>query len=153
MKALRLESFLPYRLSVLANRVSTQLAAVYAARFDLTIPEWRVMAVLGEVADVSADFVCEKTAMDRVTVSRAVAKLLAKRYILRRFCRDDRRRSRLALAAGGRRVYEQIVPLALRYENALYEALSPAETAALDHLISRLQAKAETLGDELDWNR
>jgi DNA-binding MarR family transcriptional regulator len=151
MKALQLESFLPYRLSVLANEVSTRLASVYAERFGLTIPEWRVMAVLGEVTDVSADFVCDKTGMDRVTVSRAVSRLLGKRHILRRFCSDDRRRSRLALSAGGRRVYQQIVPLARRYEEALSAVLAPAERVTLDRLISLLQARASALGDEGAW--
>ncbi|MBM4228506.1 MAG: winged helix-turn-helix transcriptional regulator [Gammaproteobacteria bacterium] len=151
MKALRLETFLPYRLSVLANEVSTRLASVYAERFGLTIPEWRVMAVLGEATDVSADFVCDKTGMDRVTVSRAVSRLLVKRHILRRFCRDDRRRSRLALSASGRRIYDQIVPLARRYEEALSAVLEPAERATLDRLISRLQARARVLGDEAAW--
>ncbi len=151
MKALRLESFLPYRLSVLANQVSTQLAAVYAERFDLTIPEWRVMAVLGEVSDVSADFVCDKTRMDRVTISRAVARLLDKRYILRRFRAEDRRRSSLTLSAGGRRVYQQIVPLARRYEDALSAGLSLEDRANLDHLLSLLQTRAGALGEETGW--
>ena len=76
--ALELGTFLPYRLSVLANRVSRELAALYGERFGIAIPEWRVIAVLGQHTDVSADFVCARTDMDRVTVSRAVARLLVK---------------------------------------------------------------------------
>ena len=45
---LKLESFLPYRLSVLSNRVSAAIAQDYAERFDMTVPEWRTMAALGE---------------------------------------------------------------------------------------------------------
>lgn len=137
--ALDLARFLPYRLSVLAFKVSKQLATQYAARFDITIPEWRVIAVLGQFNDVSADFVCGKTEMDRVTVSRAIAKLLGKRYIRRRFLREDRRHSVLNLAAGGRRIYEQIVPMARRYENALITGLSAAERQQLDMLLVALE--------------
>ena len=43
---LELDQFLPYRLSVLANRLSRDLSRLYAERFDLTIAQWRVMAVV-----------------------------------------------------------------------------------------------------------
>ena len=43
-----LEDFLPYRLAILSNTVSGTIAETYAQRFGLTIPEWRVIAVLGE---------------------------------------------------------------------------------------------------------
>ncbi|MGD9600921.1 MAG: MarR family winged helix-turn-helix transcriptional regulator [Gammaproteobacteria bacterium] len=141
MKPLDLAGFLPYRISVLANRISSRLANVYADRFDLTIPEWRVMAVLGQFDGVSADFVCTKTEMDRVTVSRAVARLLRKRYISRRFHVEDRRRSRLSLAAAGRQVYAEVVPLARRYEAALRQGIDTADLARFDAVIGRLQER------------
>jgi len=43
---LLLENFLPYRLSVLTNLVSSAIAGAYRERFGLSIPEWRVVAVL-----------------------------------------------------------------------------------------------------------
>lgn len=145
MKPLDLAGFLPYRLSVLANRISSQLAAVYAERFDIGIPEWRVIAVLGQFDGVSADFVCEKTQMDRVTVSRAVARLLKKRYITRRFRAEDRRRSRLSLAAAGRNTYAEIVPIARRYEAALRVGLDAASRQRLDALLDELQQRTDGL--------
>ena len=78
---LHLEDFLPYRLSVLTNRVSSAIARHYSERFDLTVPEWRVMAVLGGAPDLSAREVAQKTAMDKVQVSRAVAGLIASRRV------------------------------------------------------------------------
>lgn len=151
MKSLRLHAFLPYRLSVLANRVSAQLAGIYAERFALTIPEWRVLAVLGEVEGVSADFVGEKTAMDRVMVSRAVAKLLAKRHLDRRFSAEDKRRSQLSLTPAGRAVYDRIVPLARRYERALVSVLDATDRAHLERILVRLEGRARILAERGDW--
>src|SRR5258708_30312989 len=71
---LELERFLPYRLSVLTNRISTAIARVYVRRFGLTVPEWRVMAVLGRFGAMSAHAGCGKTAMGKVRVSRAGAR-------------------------------------------------------------------------------
>ncbi len=142
--SLELAAFLPYRLSVLANRVSRQLAALYSERFDIAIPEWRVIAVLGQNLDVSADFVCARTDMDRVTVSRTVARLLGKRLILRRSLAQDRRCSVLNLSAAGRRVYEQIVPLARSYEQQLLGALGASERAALERALHALESRLAT---------
>src|ERR1700723_39886 len=87
---LELERFLPYRLSVLTNRISTAIARVYARRFDLSVPEWRVMAVLGRFGAMSANAVCDRTAMDKVRVSRAVARLAAADRLARRTDPTDR---------------------------------------------------------------
>jgi DNA-binding MarR family transcriptional regulator len=145
MSTLDLSQFLPYRLSVLANKVSAQLATIYAERFDISIPEWRVIAVLGQFDGVSADFVGGKTEMDRVTVSRAVAKLLKKRYIKRRFQASDRRCSVLGLAAAGKQVYADIVPLARRYEEGLIAAFDRAGFAQFNAGVDRLKAQVDVL--------
>ena len=113
---LALENFLPYRLSVLSNRVSQTIADIYQKRFGLAITEWRVMAVLGRFPDLSANEVAERTAMDKVAVSRAVARLLERSLIKREIHSDDRRRSVLALSEVGYTVYDEIAPMALACE-------------------------------------
>jgi DNA-binding MarR family transcriptional regulator len=147
---LELAGFLPYRLSVLANRVSRQLASRYAERFGVSIPEWRTIAVLGQQPDVSADFVSRKTDMDRVTVSRAVARLLARKLLIRRTDAADRRRSVLRLSAAGHRVYAEIVPLARAYEQTLLAALDAPERAALERVLAMLEARTAALEGTAD---
>ena len=136
---LQLVSFLPYRLSTLSNRISRAIADLYEERFQLTLPEWRVMAVLGEEPDLSANAVAERTAMDKVAVSRAVNRLIEAGRLERHFAADDKRRSVLALSAHGRRVYRQIVPLAIKYEEALLAQLTAGEIDTLDGLLKKLE--------------
>ena len=124
-----LEHFLPYRLSVLSNTVSSRIAKSYAARFSLTVPEWRGMAVLGRFPGLTAGEVTERTAMDKVQVSRAVARLLKTRRIERRVVDGDRRARHLFLTNDGRAVYGEIVPLALDYER-----LPPVDRQRVDVL-------------------
>ncbi|WP_299948327.1 MarR family transcriptional regulator [uncultured Microbulbifer sp.] len=140
---LRLERFLPYRLSVLSNRVSNAISQAYGARFHLTIPAWRVMAILGRFPDLSAAELVEQTAMDKVAISRAVSSLLKYDYITRSEDPSDRRRQVLNLSMLGRSVYERIVPLAQRYENDLMASLSAGERAQLDSLIEKLMVRAK----------
>jgi DNA-binding MarR family transcriptional regulator len=142
---LHLEHFVPYRLSVLTNIVSMSIAEAYEREFGLSIPQWRVIAVLARYPDLSAIEVAERTAMDKVAVSRAVQGLLARRRLLRTYDSGDRRRTRLRLSTAGQSVYTRVAPLALSYEKKLLGALSPTDRRALDRLLGRLVERARRL--------
>ncbi len=144
--ALRLERFVPYRLSVLANVISGSIAAAYAERFELTIPQWRVLAVLAEQPGASAAEVAQCTAMDKVAVSRAVQSLLRAGRLEREFAPTDRRRSRLRLSRAGLAVHAKVVPMALAYESALLQVLPSADRAALDRILSLLHERSRVIG-------
>ena len=137
-QGLNLKDFLPYRLSIVTNRISASFARLYSEKFDLSIPEWRVMAVLGQQPGLSADEVCSETEMDKVPVSRAVSKLLDKGLLRREFSGRDRRRSILCLSEAGYGMYAQIVPLALSYEAELKAVLTPREQSQLETLLDKL---------------
>lgn len=136
--ALQLDAFLPYRLSVLSNRISQAIARIYAERFDLSITEWRLMAVLGRYPGLTAGELVERTAMDKVAVSRAVAGLLASGRVDRGSDERDRRRVPLQLSAAGHQVYAQVAPLALEYERSLLVGLDADELRQLDRLVALL---------------
>lgn len=146
---LELDRFVPYRLSVLANTVSATIAAAYAERHDLTIPEWRVMAVLAHEPGLSSAEVAERTAMDKVAVSRAVARLERRQRIARRRATADRRRASLELTAAGIAVYRRVSPNALDYERRLLAALSGDERQQLDSALERLLERARKLAAEV----
>ncbi|MGB5336844.1 MAG: MarR family transcriptional regulator [Woeseiaceae bacterium] len=140
-----LEDFLPYRLAILSHTVSTTIAQVYEKRFSLSIPEWRVIAILGRYPGLSAVEVAERTFMDKVAVSRAVTKLLKNGRIDRQFADADRRRSILNLSDEGRRVHDEVAPLALQFERDLLEGLSEDDRDRLDAIVERLMNQARSL--------
>lgn len=140
-----LEGFLPYRLSILSNRISRAIAARYAETFNLTIPEWRIIAVLGRAEALSAKDIAEATEMDKVAVSRAVARLVAAKRVTARADRADARRQNLSLTREGENVYARIAPIALASERKLLAALDARERAQLDALLDRLLSAARSL--------
>jgi DNA-binding MarR family transcriptional regulator len=142
---LELERFLPYRLSVLSNTVSGRISRAYAGQFGLSIPEWRVIAVLARFPGLSAGEVGDRTAMDKVMVSRAIAKLLKDGRISRKSAADDRRAVQLALSPKGRAIYAKVVPVARGIEAQLVSALAPDEGAALDRALTKLMDAARGL--------
>jgi DNA-binding MarR family transcriptional regulator len=145
-RELILEDFLPYRLSILSNTVSSTIASTYDKRFGLSIPEWRVIAILGRFPGLSAVEVAERTLMDKVAVSRAVAKLLKSGRIDRQFADADRRRSILNLSEEGRKVHDQIAPMALKFEEDLLHGHADDEVRTLNVLMERLLARARLIG-------
>src|SRR6185295_16363605 len=133
-----LERFLPYRLSIPSNRVSRAIAARYAKAFHLTIPEWRIIAVLGRRPGLTAKEVCEATEMDKVAVSRAVAKLVAAKRVSAEVHDDDGRRQVLTLTSQGETLHARIAPIALESEQRLLASLDARERAQFDALVERL---------------
>lgn len=140
---LNLDRFVPYRLSVVTNRVSSAIARHYSERFGLSIPEWRVIAVLGQTPGLSARAVAERTAMDKVQVSRAVRALVAAGRLTRKPHARDGRATVLALSRKGAAIYAEIVPLALDLERQFLAALTVGERRSLDRLLAKLQTAAE----------
>ena len=143
---LRLENFLPYRLAVLSNTVSTTVARAYDKRFGVSIPEWRVIAVLGRFPGLSAVEVAERTLMDKVAVSRAVTKLIKNGRIDREFADTDKRRSILNLSEDGKQLHDEIAQLALQFERDLLQGFSAEELENLNSIMERLLARASLIG-------
>ena len=143
-ETIALEEFLPYRLSVLSNTISNAIADLYRDRFGLGIPDWRVMAVLARFPGSSAQQLVERTRMDKVAVSRAVARLSERGLLTRAMSDEDRRRSRLELSEAGRGVYREIVPLARDYEAQLLSRIDAGDRALLTDMLLQLQQAAES---------
>ena len=147
-KSLILREFMPYRLSIVSDVVSRVFSHHYDSRFNLTIPEWQVMAVLGENGAQSTQDVIERTQMDRVRVSRAVIRLADKALVNRRPHPDDQRAQRLTLSPTGSAIYQEIVPLAFALQAQLLTLLTPEEATMLDDLLTKVEAGASRLDRE-----
>lgn len=143
---LQLENYLPYRLAVLSSTVSATVARAYDKRFGVSIPEWRVIAVLGRFPGLSAVDVAARTLMDKVAVSRAVTKLIKNGRIDREFADADKRRSILNLSAEGKKLHDEIAQLALQFERDLLQGFSSEEIDDLNSVMERLLARASLIG-------
>ena len=140
----RLADFLPYLLSVTSNAVSDRIADEYRARFGLKIPEWRVMAVLGDSGPRTQRELVGATRMDKVAVNRA-CKVLEERGLLTRSPNArDGRSHHLELTAAGRGVHGEIMPIALDMEHRLFDPLSADERLQFRALLARIFERANT---------
>jgi DNA-binding MarR family transcriptional regulator len=144
---LKLDAYLPYRLSVASNAVSGLIARAYQDRFGLTVPQWRLICVLSEDGALTQGQLVARTVMDKVTVSRAAQGLLRRHLVSRSDHHADGRSHVLQLSAQGMHLYAEIAPLALAYERALIAGLSPEEVEGVKRLLVKLQAAATRLAE------
>ena len=148
MSGLRLDRFLPYRLSIASNLVSGAIETTYRALFGLRIPEWRLVAVLAEGEGMTQQALTTKTRMDKVTVSRAAIALAERGLVSRAPNPGDQRSHLLSLSAAGRALYEEVAPKALEMEARIFDGFSPEEVAAFQTMLARLEETAAGLGEE-----
>lgn len=138
-----LDDFLPYRLSYTTNLVSDTIARAYDSLFGLTIPEWRVIAVVAESTGVTQAAIGQKTRMDKVTVSRAAIALVDRGLLIREKHPEDRRAHQLALNDAGRELYRAVAPKALELERMIFAQIDADELKRFVATLRRIDALAE----------
>jgi DNA-binding MarR family transcriptional regulator len=147
----RLADFLPYRLSVTSNAVSQRIAGEYRSRFGLSVPEWRVMAVLGDSGPLTQRELTSMTIMDKVAVNRACKVLEDRGLAVRRPNAQDGRSHLLELTAAGQTMHQQIMPLALEMERRLFARFTDEEIESFRSLLGRVRSEVDDLdSDDID---
>jgi DNA-binding MarR family transcriptional regulator len=143
--ALKLDEFLPYRLNVCSSLVTQALSRIYAERYRIGVPEWRVLVTLGEFGLMTAKAIGLHSHMHKTKVSRAIAQLERRKLVARKANRADLREAFVSLTPAGREVYNELAPAALAFVRQLMEAMDPADRAALDRAVTKLIERSKQL--------
>ncbi|HEX7781649.1 MAG TPA: MarR family transcriptional regulator [Sphingobium sp.] len=142
-KKLRLDDFIPYRLSFTSNLVSDSVAATYQALFGISIPEWRVIALVAEKdGGITQQEICANSRMDKVTVSRAAITMVERGLLDRSPNPADRRSHLLFLSPEGKQLYSAIAPKALELEQRIFAAFDEQEIAGFMSMLRRIDEVA-----------
>jgi DNA-binding MarR family transcriptional regulator len=151
--ALKLEQFLPYRLNVVSSLTSQALSSVYAERYRIGVPEWRVLVTLGQYGVMTGKAVGAHSHMHKTKVSRAVALLEQRKMVARRANKADMREAFLSLTPAGRAIYQEVAPIALEFVARLADDLSAADLAAFERILTQLIDRAAVLANERTTGR
>lgn len=145
---LKLEDFLPYRLNVVSSLTSQALSSIYAERYRIGVPEWRVLVTLGQYGVMTGKAIGAHSHMHKTKVSRAVALLERRKLVARRANRADMREAFLSLTPAGRAIYQDLAPIAQEFVARLAEDISAADRAAFERVLTQLIDRAAVLADE-----
>ncbi len=135
----RLTDFLPYLMAITSNAVSSRIADEYRLRFGLRIPEWRVMAVLGDGGSMTQREMVQATVMDKVAINRACKVLEDRGLVARSPNQRDGRSHHLELTVEGRELYAQVMPMTYEMFERIFVSIQPAEQQALKVLLARIR--------------
>jgi DNA-binding MarR family transcriptional regulator len=147
---LKLEQFLPYQLNVVATLVSQALSRVYSSRYNIGVPEWRVLVTLGQFGVMTGKAIGTHTHMHKTKVSRAVANLEKRKLLVRRANRADMRESFISLTPAGRTIYEELAPHALEFSQRLTDILTPSDRDAFHRALQQIIDRTAQLVAEAD---
>lgn len=150
---LNLQEFLPYRLSILSETVSQSLSQLYNERYGIAIPEWRVIAIVGQYDTLTAKQIGTCSRMHKTKVSRAVSTLKKRGLVERTPNDEDMREAFVSLSEAGRAIYAEITPAAAEFSDALLGALSVEERGHLEAILKRLNDHALKLAEDIAAGR
>jgi DNA-binding MarR family transcriptional regulator len=137
-----LTGFLPFRMTLAAERLSAALARRYRTDYGISVPEWRVLAHLAQSGEVSVRDIERRVGLDKSKVSRAASRLETEGYVRKQVNADDRRLLCLTLTGKGRALMAELIPLALAYQRRLEEVVN-GHLASLDAAIDIILAEAD----------
>lgn len=140
-----LDDFIPYKLSVVANRVSQSIGRLFETQFNLQMPEWRILIALYAYGTLSFVEVVERTSMDKARVSRAQRRLVDLKMITLQNDPKDGRRIFLSITRHGAKMCKSILPEAARTQAWFLEGLSDAEQLQLDIILNKLMVRSQLL--------
>lgn len=146
--SVQLSQFVPYRMVHLASNISLALSKIYKQKFDITIPEWRVLAQLAQQNKLYAKDIGDLTSMDKSKVSRVVKTLESKDYLIRQTDKQDNRAAYLSLSVQGHSLYQKIAPKALQWEKQFMSVLESSEHRNLMKVLDRLDKQVLLMGDD-----
>jgi DNA-binding MarR family transcriptional regulator len=147
--ALKLEDFLPHQLNVVSSLVSQALSHIYGVRYNIGVPEWRLLVTLGQHGVMTGKAIGAYSHMHKTKVSRAVALLERRKMIARKTNRADLREAFLSLTPAGRAIYDELAPVALQFTRDLMKAVEPADRPAFDRALRQLSERARQFAGEL----
>jgi MarR family transcriptional regulator, temperature-dependent positive regulator of motility len=127
-----------FRMALWGSYFTSPLFAEMHKRFGILKDEFAILASLYDYGSLSAKTICAITGRPKNSISRGVTRLLASGRIKSATNRQDRREAILTLLAGGRRLYEQILPMCRERERLMLRALSEPELAQLDEILAKL---------------
>ena len=146
---LKLDQFLPYRLNLCAGSVSAALSQIYGERYQIGMPEWRVIVILGEFGQMTAKEIGVRGQMHKTKVSRAVAVLEKRRFLARRANAADLREAILSLTQEGRAAYDDLAPRALQFADRLIASIDPCDRDAFGRVLKQLMERSGAVADDI----
>lgn len=141
-----IRDLLSFKLHRAANLLSRSAELHYRREFDVSLWEWRTIALLGATDEpVSLGHLAQAAAIDKSQMSRVVAGLTKRRIVVREAQPGDGRGVHLTLSKAGQRIYQRLIRAAMARDATFRGCLSREEHQVLDRALAKLAGQAREL--------
>jgi len=140
MNNLKLDDYVTYRVSVLAQMFGREAARVYSEKWGLSLPKYRVLTVMGNLAEMSLRELTDQTQMDKGQISRVVSQMETQGLIVRKADDNDARRLNLTLTPAGSNLFKRTIGVSEERQREILSILTPEELAALRSTLEKLSS-------------
>lgn len=145
---LHIEDFLTFRLTRLSNALRNNMTKPYLEEFDLSLPEWRLLALVTRFSPLRFSELTSRSSMDKGQVSRTLRVMTKRGLTKTRVIAQRGSRSAEALAAPvsvsitakGKALYRSVLPVAQRRQAQMFQTLNESERLALYLTLDKLFA-------------
>ncbi|MBN8980689.1 MAG: winged helix-turn-helix transcriptional regulator [Rhizobiales bacterium] len=138
--------YIPALLLFVANKLASGASNTYRRQFGVGVTEWRILSLLANEPDCSAQRICEFFDLDKALVSRTL-QVLAKSQIVSIHV-DAYRRRTINLTRKGLALHNRIIKVALSREERLLTGFTSSETDKLAEFLGRLLIQVTTLNSQ-----
>ena len=132
-----------HELLKLSNRLMAPFSTHLADRYKISLNEFRLLMTIGALGSTASHEVAEKTGVNVMSVSRAVAALERNGRISVTTDPANRRRKVLSLTEEGKRLYAIMRPQSVKVAEYLFSELDRGDLETLDRILGKLIATLE----------
>lgn len=143
-RTLKLDDYVTYQVTVLAQMFGREAARVYSSKWGLSLPQARIMTVLGKLPGMSLRELTDQTQMDKGQISRVVTQMEADGLITRESDKNDGRRLILTLTPSGAKLHDQTIGTAESRQKAILSVLTREELDDLNATLAKLSNHMRT---------
>lgn len=143
LSRIQTERLLPLQVAMLHGKLNAQARKLLGQVTDLTLPEWRVMRLIGLDIGNSSATLRRAALMDKGQFSRTLTSLIERDLIVAQASAQDQRQWHLELTAHGQRTYAELAPTFDARQAHLTAALTPQELQTLIVAIDKLGIAAQ----------
>jgi len=137
--------FITYRLSQTNARLSAQATRLLRKHTELSVVQWRILALISATAPITSSALVKAVAMDAGLFSRNLKSLINERLVLARINRTDNRQQLLSLSGAGVKRFKEAAPLMQERRDKLTKNISNKDLEVFFSVLDKLEENASEL--------
>ena len=140
-----------YAIGHAAARLKMGLRRTFlAAGHDVTPEQWVVLYRLFEAQGLTQCGLGERTVKDKTTITRILDRLQAKKLLVRRRDKRDRRSQRIFLTPAGEALVRSLVPLVQGYATDVFTDVPPEDSERIRRILEGIETRLDAIFEVKD---